>query len=168
MEKINFGYSTKNIPMQSETEYVKRFIEKTQQLLRRMRWKAYFFFNPTDSSTKETYGFKSRKPPKYVTELKPFEDDMLTMIQNIKFRPVKCSLQKQLNNDVKNYIKKPDTVLVPADKTTNFDALQKSCYQKLITENVTKTYKKSTNKTVKQINKKAASISRKLKLDDRI
>ena len=93
---------------------------------------------------------------------------MLTMIQNIKFRPVKCSFQKQLNNDVKNYIKNPDTVLVPADKTTNFYALQKSCYQKLITENVTKTYKKSTNKTVKQINKKAASISRKLKLDDRI
>jgi hypothetical protein len=53
MEKINFGYSTKNIPMPSETEYVKRFIEKTQQLLRRMRGKAHFFFNPTEARQKK-------------------------------------------------------------------------------------------------------------------
>ena len=61
MEKINFGYSTKNIPMPSNTEIKKISIESTQQLLKRMRWKAHFFFNPTDISTKEKDGFKSRK-----------------------------------------------------------------------------------------------------------
>ena len=97
MEKINFGYSTKNIPMPSETEYVKRFIEKTQQLLRQMRWKANFFFNPTDISTKETYGFKSRKLPKQVTELKPFEDDMLTNIGAFCLRMREnCSVRLQM------------------------------------------------------------------------
>ena len=154
--------------MPSNAEYMKRFIESVQQLLRRMRWKAYFFLNPTDTSTKETYGFKSRKSPKQVIELKSFEDDMLNMIQSIKFRPAMCSFQNQLSKDIKTYVKKPDMVLVPADKTTNFYALHKSSYQKLITENVTKTYMKSNNNVVKEINERAAGIARDLKLDDRV
>ena len=84
MEKVNLGYSTKNIPLPSRSEYMKNFIEKTEHFLRRMRWKAYHFLNPTESTTKETYGFKSPNSPLRVNELIPFEDGMLNLIQNIQ------------------------------------------------------------------------------------
>ena len=59
MEKFSVNYSTKNIPLPSQNDYRQRLIEKTEQFLRRMRWKAYFFLNPgTISNTKDTYGFK--------------------------------------------------------------------------------------------------------------
>jgi len=43
MERTLFNYSTKNIPIASEKCYTKRLIEKTEELLRRMRWKAFHF-----------------------------------------------------------------------------------------------------------------------------
>ena len=135
MEKVNLGYSTKNIPLPSRSEYMKNFIEKTEHFLRRMRWKAYHFLNPTESTTKETYGFKSRNSPPRVNELIPFEDGMLNLIQNIHFKDVKCKFQNQMNSDIKNKI------LIPADKTTNYYTMTPD-YDKFIKENVKKTYKK--------------------------
>jgi len=62
MEKFNIGYSTKNIPLPSQNDFLQRLIEKTKQFLLRMRWKAYFFLNPsTSTASKDTYGFKSTK-----------------------------------------------------------------------------------------------------------
>ena len=60
-EKVNLGYSTKNIPLPSRSRYMRNFIEKTQHFLRQMRWKAYHFLNPTQSTTKETYGESSHE-----------------------------------------------------------------------------------------------------------
>lgn len=36
MDKINFNYSTKNIPPPSNTEYIRRFYKKTEYFLWRM------------------------------------------------------------------------------------------------------------------------------------
>ena len=168
MEKVNLGYSTKNIPLPSRSEYMKNFIEKTEHFLRRMRWKAYHFLNPTESSAKETYGFKSRKSPPRISELIPFEDAMLNLIQNIEFKDVKCNFQNQLNSDIKNKIRKPDSLLIPADKTTNYYTMNPASYDKLIKENVTKTYKKSSDCVADKLDAKSASIAKHLKLDDRI
>ena len=104
MEKVNLGYSTKNIPLPSRSEYMKNFIEKTEHFLRRMRWKAYHFLNPTESTAKDTYGFKSRNSPPRINELIPFEDGMLNLIQNIEFKDVKCNFQNEMNSDIKNKI----------------------------------------------------------------
>ena len=142
MEKVNLGYSTKNIPLPSRSEYMKNFIEKTEHFLRRMRWKAYHFLNPTESTAKDTYGFKSRNSPPRINELIPFEDGMLNLIQNIEFKDVKCNFQNEMNSDIKNKIKKPDRLLIPADKTTNYYTMTPASYDKFIKENVTKTYKK--------------------------
>lgn len=120
MEKINLNYSTKNIPLPSRGEYLKRFIEKTEHFLRRMRWKAYHFLNQTESTEKETFGFKSRNSPPQVNDLLPFEHAMTDLIQNITFKDTKCSFQSKLNDDIRNKIKKKDSLLIPADKTTNF------------------------------------------------
>ena len=42
MEKFNFGYSVKNIPIPSEREYKIQLTEKIEAVIRRMRWKAIF------------------------------------------------------------------------------------------------------------------------------
>ena len=168
MEKVNLGYSTKNIPLPSRSEYMKNFIEKTEHFLRRMRWKAYHFLNPTESTTEETYGFKSRNSPPRVNELIPLEDGVLNLIQNIQFKDVKRNFQNQMNSDIKNKIKKPSKVLIPANKTTNYYTMTSDSYEKLIKENVTKTYKKSSHSVASKLDTQSASIAKQLKLDDRI
>ena len=63
------------------------------------------------------------------------------MIQNVKFKNVKCGYQKQLSNDMKN-IKKSESLFVPADKTNNFYKMDTSTYNNLLHKSITKTYKK--------------------------
>ena len=103
-----------------------------------------------------------------INELLPFEKDMTRLIQNIKFKDTKCSFQSKLNADIKNKIKRPNTLLIPADKTTNVYAMNPSSYDKLVKENVTKTYKKSNDKLVGELDAKSAKIAERLKLHERI
>ena len=141
MEKLIIGYSTKNIPLPSQNDFLQRLIEKTEQFLRRMRWKAYFFLNPAVStSSKNTYGFKSTKNPPPVDELKEFEDDMLKMVQSTKFIQVNNHFLIKLKNDT-DHIKK-ETKLLIAAVTTNFYKLEPSKYNDLQEQNITKSYKK--------------------------
>ena len=63
MEPVNIGYSTKNIPVARPKEYLTCLIDKTESFLRRMRWKAFHFMNPTEPTTKETFGFKTIRNP---------------------------------------------------------------------------------------------------------
>jgi len=132
MEKFNINYSTKTIPLPSRNDYLQRLIEKTEKVLRRMRWKAHFFLNPdTTSSSKETYGFKSTKNPPPVEELKDFEDDMLKMIQSVKFRQINNPFLNKLKEDT-DYLKNETKLLIAADKTTNFYKLEPSTYNELL------------------------------------
>ena len=106
MEKFNISYSTKNIPLPSRNDYLQRLIERTEQFSRRMHCKAHFFLNPdTTSPSKETYGFKSTKNSSPIEELKDFEDDMLKMIQSLKFKQVNNPLLNKLKEDT-DHIKK--------------------------------------------------------------
>ena len=94
-EQINFGYSTKNIPICSEKQYLKTFIDKTEKFVKNLRWRAFFFLNPkADREEKETFGFKSTRPPPHIPELKNFEEGLASMITNIKFRRTKKPLSK--------------------------------------------------------------------------
>ena len=168
MEKFNLGYSTKNIPLPSRNDYLQRLIEKTEQFLRRMRWKAHFFLNPsTSSTTRENYGFKSTKNPPPIEELKDFEDDMCKMIQSVKFKQVNNPFLNKLKEDtdrIKNELK----LLIPADKTTNFYKLEPATYNDLLEKNVTKSYKKALPTTTRAIHKTNKDIATKLEIDDRV
>ena len=73
----------------------------------------------------------------------------------------------QLSNDVKN-IKKNPKLLVPADKTNNLQELTTEEYNKLLIENISKTYKKSTVSAIKSVNTEAKAIAKDLNLDVRI
>ena len=59
-------------------------------------------------------------------------------------------------------------IFVPADKTTNMYEMPPDNYKKLLYENITKTYKKSTSRLENSINMEAKYIPKKIKLDDRI
>ena len=96
MEKINFNYSLKNIPLPSKSSYQLKLIDKVESLIKRMRWKAYFFLSNTydDSINKKAnYGFKTRNCPGQYKELQDFEKDLQDMIKSIKFRKVKDEFQ---------------------------------------------------------------------------
>ena len=43
MDSIDFGYYMKNIPLASKESYKYKLIDKTEKLMKTMRWKAYFF-----------------------------------------------------------------------------------------------------------------------------
>ena len=85
-----------------------------------MRWKAHFFLNGdnTEEIRKETFGFKSRHHPPQPTELEMFEEDLLHIINLIKFRNQRNTFQQKLKADIEE-IKKSTDVFVFADKTSN-------------------------------------------------
>ena len=167
----HFQYSTKNIPLASKGAFRQRLIEKTESLIQRMRWKAFFFLNTNtdDTTTKETYGFKSKRSPPHMKELDEFEDSMLNMIQNIQFKTNHHpnNLQRKLGNDVKE-IRKDNHVFVKADKTTNYYKTTPEDYMRLLNKNVTKAYKKTDGNVPDAITTKDKQIAEKLGLDDRI
>ena len=43
MERTSFNYSLKNIPVPTLSSYKLRLIEKTESVIKRMRWKAHYF-----------------------------------------------------------------------------------------------------------------------------
>ena len=168
MKKFNMGYSTKNIRLPSQKDFLQRLIEKTEHFLRRMRWKAFFFLNPGSStSSKNTYGFKSTKNPPPIDELKEFEDEMLKMVQSTKFKRVNNPFLNKLKDDT-HQIKKETKLLIAADKTTNFYKLQPSEYNDLLEQNITKSYKKAHPDTVRDIHTENKKIATKLGIDDRV
>ena len=73
----------------------------------------------------------------------------------------------QLSNDVKN-IKKPPKLLISTDRTNNLYELTTEEYKKLLIENISQTYKKSTVSALHSLTTKAKVIAKDLNLDGRI
>ena len=132
-----------------------------------MRWKVLEFYGKLNGNNKETYGFKSIKCPPSVPELSDFESELTLMVNNIEFRNINNDFQKKLKNDI-NEINIYNKILVSADKSRNLYKLEKDQYQKLFKENITKTYKKSTNKKIEKINYTAKQITENLSIADRV
>ena len=71
-----------------------------------------------------------------------------------------------MNNDIKS-VKNSKKAFIPADKTRNMYKMDKSQHDKLLQENITKTYKKSDTNKYNEINTEAKTIAIKLKIQDR-
>lgn len=169
MEATSFSYSTKNIPIPSEQEYLRTIIRKTEEYCRRMRWKAFFYLKPkANTTTKETYGFNTKKAPPQVAELIPFENKLLHIIKNIKFYRNTSQFQNQLNLDIHNDIKGHNKILVAADKSNNYYKLDVEEYNALLVNNITSSYKKVSDTTVQDITTEAKWVAKNIQLDDRI
>ena len=168
MNKLNLQYSLKNIPVPSRLQYQKQLVSKVENFLSRLRWKMFFITNPPNNSThKDTYGIKTNNSCPQMKELKPFEDDLLELISNIQFKPCQNNFQNQLRKDC-SLIKNSKDIIVKGDKTSNLYKIPVSEYRTVLTNNVTKEYKKVTNDEIFKVNCEAASIAKNLNLEDRI
>ena len=101
-----------------------------------MRWRAHFFLNPNETrNSKETYGFNTLYAPPPIKELKTFQDGMIEIARNLKFRKITNNqLQDKLKDDLKN-IKKEDKIIVAADKTRNFYKMDVQKYKEHLNNN---------------------------------
>ena len=89
------------------------------------------------------------------------------MIKSIQFRKVNNSFENQLNEDIKQ-IKRDSKIFLPTNKACNIHKMHREIYEKLLHENITKTYKKTDKKKVKAINADAKIIAKDLELEDKI
>ena len=133
-------------------------------VIARMRWKAIHFNNndSTDNNIEdntEWYGLKSPYSPRQVKELIPFENDLVELIRNIKFRKIRNTFQEKLKEDIK-LVNDSHKTMIFADKTSNMYRLTKEQYDKLIMNSITSTYKKANSNIKKQINKAGKNLMR--------
>ena len=139
-KKFEIKHSTKNIPCAKQEVYKEALIQKTQHLVRRMRWKAKFFEEEDHNVEEhETYGFKTTCTPKPIQHLQAFEEDLIKMVQNVEFRTTRSRFQNELLKIVRD-ISKCKNLIVPSDKTSNFYEISVSDYKNLLNENITKHY----------------------------
>ena len=102
MEKVSLNYSTKNIPIPSERNYLLKLTEKTELVIKQMRWKA-IYCNEGKGRRNQTEwsGMRLTRCPGKVNELVPFEKDLIALVRNVKFRKVKNQFQKKLQQDIR-------------------------------------------------------------------
>ena len=72
-----------------------------------------------------------------MTELKAFEDELFSMLSNIRFRHFNKQLQDKLRADKKKIDKTKD-IIVQADKSPNLYKMSVTEYKKQVKNNVTK------------------------------
>ena len=109
----------------------------------------------------------SNKTPPQNENITPFENDIYELVRNIEFKNVKNEFQKKLNSDLKN-IRNSKNLFVFADKTNNLYEMSKENYNKLLNENITKTYKKTDSSMKDKIDKEAANIAKSFHIQDRV
>ena len=166
MEKFNFNHSLKNIPLPTKLQYQKKMVSKVESFVSRLRWKLFAIQNP-GMQQKITYGFNTSNAPPQMKELKAFEEDLFALVKNIQYRPVYNSFQTNLSKKIQD-IHSAKEVIVKADKTANLYAIPVKEYERLLVQNVTAEYKKSTPGEIHNVNKEAAKIAEKLEIADRI
>ena len=88
------------------------------------------------------YGLKSDECSPQLKELIPFEDGLVDLVKNIKFRKVRNDFQMKLREDLMK-VRSSRKTLTFADKTSNMYCLEKDKYHRLLQNEVTITYKKS-------------------------
>ena len=116
-----------------------------------MRWKAHLYENSgLNPSNPLNYIFKSRKCSPEHKDLIQFESDLLELIKSVKFKKVKNKFLDQLHK--KN-------VFIFADKTREIYETDKNTSKKLLTDNISKTYKKTEYNIYNKINKEAKTIA---------
>ena len=133
-----------------------------------MRWKAHFFLKGEKSQENtRNFGLSSNKTPPTVLELKPFEEDVIKLLETIKFRDTKDYFQGTLANDLKK-INSSDKMFAFADKTRNIYETSLDTYNKLLHDNITKTYKHGSEENISEINNELNHIANKLSIGNRI
>ena len=107
MERVNFGYLMKNIPIPNGKSYKLQLIQKVEDFIKNRRWRAIFLMkdgNQTEPPTLKTgltFGLNSAKCPPQVKELVAFKKDLIKLVKNIRFQKVDNKF-KRLAKDLKD------------------------------------------------------------------
>ena len=115
MDTKDIEYSLKNIPIPTDSTYIKCLIEKTESFIKRVRWAAFWYerkqnnrnTDPNENQDEEqndNFGFKSPRTPPQNRFLKAFEKDMYQLINKVEFDNRRNHFQRQLRNDVSQAI----------------------------------------------------------------
>ena len=80
MERKNFEYSLKCIPLHPNKTYMKVLISKTEKFVKNLRWRALAFKNPS-MRKKNSHGFKTLESPQMVPELVNFEKELFNIVK---------------------------------------------------------------------------------------
>ena len=167
MDELNLTYAEKSIGLHSEHVIKRTLIFRTEQVLSRMRWKLWHIRNPTNNESKEKFGFRTTDSPPVMDELIRFEEDVLNLMKNVKFKPASNQLNKKIRRDL-NEIRSKQKILVKGDKSRRIFQVAKEDYVKDMTDEITKKYRKANPQLICEVNREAARLTSKLELDDRI
>ena len=126
-----------------------------------------FIRQPSTSESKQTFGFKTTSSPLQMPELKPFEDELFSMLSNIKFRPFSNQLQDKLRADKKK-INNTGDIIVQADKSSNPYKMSVVEYKKQVKNNIPKDYRKCPRSDLEQVIREEAKIACDLDVADSI
>ena len=99
----------------------------------------------------EWYGLTSPYCPRQVKGLISFENDLVELIRNTKFKKIRNNFQEKLKDNIKS-IKKSNKTMTSADKTSNMYRLTIEQYEQLIMNSIASTYKKANKNIKKHIN----------------
>ena len=128
MDQLHIPYSLKAIPNPPRSLYQKLLVKSVSTFMINLRWKVTSIIRPFQSN-KETFGFKTSNSPPFVPELKAFEDDLLDLTSNIRFRPVHNDFQRRLREDKDNIVR-AEEIIVQADKSQNMYKMAPDEYRK--------------------------------------
>ena len=167
MEKLQLRYSGKNIPIPSKRSYKLQLMEKIELVIKRIRWKAFFYKQGSNKFIPQNYGLKTFNCPPKIKDITNFENDLTNLLKTIKFRVTKSSFQQQLTEDIR-IIKNTKTTLTFADKTSNLYKVPKEQYEKLVNNAIMTSYKKINKKAQDQINSQGKNIVRNKEVIKRI
>ena len=89
------------------------------------------------------------------------------MVEEIKFKYANNPLLSNMKQDI-SQIKNSDRVIVSADKTRNFYKMDALDYQKILRENVTKSYKLAKEQQLNNIDQETKRMATESNIADRI
>ena len=84
-------------------------------------------------------------------DLIAFADDLVKLVRNVTFKPISNNSQDEMKADIDS-IKRSQNIYIFADKTNNLNETDVKNYNKLLINNISKTYKKSDSVILNKIN----------------
>ena len=185
IQPLHLPISMKNIGIPTEFQYLKALVFRIEDFIKRLRWHCFFIgpplFNPIvyekDSpqnsqedvpsqsqneneihEKQQWYGFKSENTPPVIKELIRFEEELYKLARNIKFRKISHNeFQNLIKQSVRN-VKNSKEMIIPADKSHVLYKIPVPTFEKMLKNEVTKTYKHTTQNEVHNVNKESLKL----------
>ncbi|GFO16991.1 hypothetical protein PoB_004349600 [Plakobranchus ocellatus] len=99
--------------------------------------------------------------------MKEFEEELINIIESVKFKHARKRFQSKLIADI-NKIIQDRQLYIPADKTDNYYELNDTPYEKLLNKCLLKEYRKTGVKLTHEVEAEDKNIAKRLDLTDRV